>query len=134
MSDTARLQWSLLVMRAAIFVVMSMWTIDKFVNPGHAAAVYEKFYFLGGFGSTVMIMIGTVEILILLGFLLGLYKTWTYGAVLVFHSVSTFSAYMKYLTPFDGPNLLFFAAWPMWAACVVLYLLREQDRKLTFGR
>jgi hypothetical protein len=29
------------------------------------------------------------------------------------------------LAPFD--NLLFFAAWPMLAACITLYLLRDLD-------
>jgi putative oxidoreductase len=28
-------------------------------------------------------------------------------------------------------NLLFFAAWPMLAACIALYLLRDQDTLLT---
>ena len=41
------------------------------------------------------------------------------------HAVSTFSSYQQYINAWD--NLLFFAAWPMLAACVVLYLLREAD-------
>ena len=134
MTDNDKIEWSLLLMRLTIFLVMLMWTIDKFVNPGHAAAVYENFYFLGGLGTTVMTVLGAIELLVLAGFLLGLYRTWTYGAVLAFHSVSTFSSYKQYLAPFDGAHLLFFAAWPMWAACVTLFLLRSRDRRMCLGR
>lgn len=134
MSHQARLQWSLLFMRVGVFVVMLMWTLDKFINPEHAAKVYQKFYWLAGFNDTVMALIGAAELIILLGFLLGLYKRFCYGAVLLFHAVSTLSSYQQYLTPFDGPHLLFFAAWPMLAGCLLLYLLRDDDRLLTLHR
>jgi hypothetical protein len=45
--------------------------------------------------------------------------------VLLLHAVSTFSSYRQYLDPFN--NLLFFAAWPMLAACFTLYTLRDLD-------
>ena len=37
------------------------------------------------------------------------------------------SAFSQYLAPFQGTNLLFYAAWPMLAACVTLYALRDLD-------
>jgi hypothetical protein len=103
-----------------------MWTLDKFINPGHAAKVFEHFYFLGGIEFDFMYVLAAGEMAILALFLTGYKKTFTYGFVLVIHSVSTFSAFAKYLDPFNG-NLLFFAAWPMWAACVALFLLRDKD-------
>lgn len=112
---------------------MFMWTIDKFINPGHASKVYEKFYYIAGMESVVMYVIGAIEIIILLMFLAGYMKKYTYGAVLIFHAVSTLSSFKQYLAPFEGPNLLFFAAWPMLAACIALFLLREQDRMLSAG-
>lgn len=33
----------------------------------------------------------------------------------------------QYLHPFEGVNLLLFAAWPMLAACLALYALRDAD-------
>jgi len=30
-----RLEWSLLSLRVTIFIVMFVWTLDKFVNPAH---------------------------------------------------------------------------------------------------
>jgi len=124
-----KLQFSLLFLRLAVFLVIFMWTIDKFINPGHSAKIYESFYNIGGLGNIVMYAIGVIEIILLMLFLVGYKKTFTYGAVLVIHTVSTLSAFKQYLAPFDGPNLLFFAAWPMLAACLTLFLLRDQDKK-----
>jgi uncharacterized membrane protein YkgB len=128
-----KLHLSLLLLRLGVFLVMFMWTIDKFINPGHAAKVYEKFYYIAGMESAVMYVIGAIEIIILLMFLAGYMKKYTYGAVLIFHAVSTLSSFKQYLAPFEGPNLLFFAAWPMLAACIALFLLREQDKLLSAG-
>jgi len=128
-----RLRISLLLLRISVFGVMFMWTLDKFVNPAHATAVYEHFYMIGGLAPTVMRSLGALELLILIGFVAGIAKTWTYGAVLVFHAVSTLSTYAQYLAPFEETNLLFFAAWPMLAACLALFLLRDQDRLATWS-
>jgi uncharacterized membrane protein YkgB len=116
---------SLLLLRLGIFVVFLFWTLDKFVQPEHAARVFESFYGLGGLGEAAFYGIGVVQMVLIIGFVLGVMKTWTYGAVLVFHAVSTLSSFGKYLQPFD--NLLFLAAWPMLAACAALFLLRDYD-------
>ena len=128
-----KLQLSLLLLRVTVFLVMFMWTIDKFVNPGHAAKVYESFYYIAGLESVVMYAIGAAEMVLLLLFLAGYKKTLTYGAVLILHAVSTLSSFNQYLAPFEGPHLLFFAAWPMLAACFTLFLLRDQDKMLSLG-
>ena len=122
-----RLPITLLLLRLSVFLVMLMWTIDKFINPGHAAGVYAKFYFLGGLGPSVMYLVGVVELVLIIGFVLGVQKPVTYGAVLALHGISTLSAFRQYVAPFDGPNLLFFAAWPALAACYALYVLRDHD-------
>ena len=59
--------------------------------------------------------------------MIGAWKSVTYGAVLLLHAVSTLSSYQQYLHPFEGANLLFFAAWPMLAARAALFLLRDVD-------
>ena len=108
---------------------MLMWTIDKFVRPEHAAAVYENFYFISGLNNTIFHLIGAIQLAIIIGFLLGYQKKITYGAVLLLHGISTLSSFAKYLAPFSDGNLLFYAAWPMLAACFALYYLRDLDTR-----
>lgn len=133
MDTNNRLPLALFCLRIGVFVVMFMWTVDKFLRPEHAASVFESFYFLSGLGSGVFYLIGAVELVIIAGFLAGFQKRWTYGTVLVLHGISTISTLKQYLAPFEGPNLLFFAAWPMLAACFALYYLRDLDTMWTVG-
>jgi putative oxidoreductase len=134
MRQEDRIALSLVLMRLTVFLLMFMWTIDKFINPDHAAGVYAKFYFLGGLGSVAIYVIGVIELAILVGFILGIKKQFTYGAVLIFHGISTLSAFRQYFAPFEGPNLLFFAAWPALAACFALYSLRDLDTWWVLGQ
>ena len=131
MNKKIRIEWSLFLLRLGVFVVMFTWTLDKFINPGHAAKIFESFYFISGIGEEIMMVIGAVELLIILAFLGGLWKRFTYGFVMIVHGVSTFSSWKQYTI---DVNLLFFAAWPMLAACIALYLLRDLDMKFTLRR
>lgn len=115
---------SLLLLRVTIAVVMAVWALDKIINPGHAGAVFSNFYGIEIRASELAI-IGGVQLVIIAAFVAGLFKTITYGAVLLMHAGSTLSSWRQYLEPFD--HLLFFAAWPMLAGCIALFLLRKDD-------
>jgi hypothetical protein len=65
--ESRRIAIALLVLRFTIFFVMLIWTIDKFVRAAHAGSVYEHFYFLPGFGGTMIFAIGVTELLLLVG-------------------------------------------------------------------
>jgi hypothetical protein len=126
-----RLPLALLTLRLGVFVVMFVWTLDKLFAPAHAAGVFAHFYAMSGLGSTVMYAIGGLELVIVVGFVLGIARRFTYGAVLAFHAVSTLASFPMYLNPAQGR--LFYAAWPMLAACFTLYLLRDSDTLWTLG-
>ncbi len=127
-SDTQnRIEWSLFSLRLGTFIVMIMWTLDKFFNPGHSAKIFEHFYGISGSTDTVAYIIGTLQLILMLAFLVGIKKRLTYGIIFVMHGLTTLSSYNQYIDGFN--NLLFFAAWPMWAACFALYLLRDLDVK-----
>ena len=125
--DSNRVGVALLVLRVTIFLVMLVWTIDKFVEPQHASKIMEHFYFIKGVGNSIIYIIGAIELAILGAFVVGFAKRWSYGLVLLFHAVSTLSSYKQYLHPLVAPNILFFAAWPMLGACFALYYLRDLD-------
>ena len=127
MTSDQRLPVSLLVLRLSVFLVMFIWTLDKLLRPEHMASVFERYYGISGLGSNAAYLIGGAELLLIMAFLSGLWKRWTYGAVLLLHALSTLASVGKYLAPFEAHNLLYFAAWPMLAACTALYLLRDSD-------
>jgi uncharacterized membrane protein YphA (DoxX/SURF4 family) len=126
-----QLPLSLLLLRVSIFVVFLVWTLDKFFNPGHFGGILTAFYGYDQGGAFLAYVVGSLQMILNVAFVLGLFKTWTYGAVMVFHAGSTIMPFAYYLQPFD--NLLFFTAWPMLAACIALFLLRDYDT-MTLGR
>jgi len=134
MSLEERLPVSLFLMRVSVFVVMLLWTIDKFYDPDHAALVFRVFYYFPPVPHGVIYAIGAAQLLIILGFLLGVFKTFTYGVVFLMHAVSTLSTFKQYMVPYEETNLLFFTAWPMLAACFVLMYLRRWDVLMVAGR
>ncbi|WP_045452459.1 hypothetical protein [Vibrio campbellii] len=115
---------SLLALRLSIALVFIMWALDKVLVPEHAMKVFSGFYGLD-ISSGFSVALGIAQLVFIGIFVAGLWKNMTYLAILVLHAGSTFSSFAKYLDPFN--NLLFFAAWPMLAACFALYLLREHD-------
>ena len=123
-----RIESCLFLLRLGIFVVMFIWTMGKFFDPAHAIRYYERFFLIGGMVKPIVYTIGAIETLIILAFVAGLWKRYTYGIVMLLHAVSTFMTWKKYTIDI---NLLFFAAWPMLAACITLYLLRDLDVKFT---
>ena len=121
---SAKLKISLFFTRMSIFLVFLMWTLDKIFNPEHGSKIFEKFYGLT-VTADMMMLVGFLQLAFVGAFGLGLWKKWVYLAVLVLHAGSTLSSLPLYLDPFN--NLLFFAAWPMLAACFVLFMLKEYD-------
>lgn len=126
-----RLGVSLFLLRASVFVVMILWSIQKLVAPEAAAGIFESFYYIGGLTAPLLYTIAVAQMVVEVAFVLGVLRFWTYGFVLVTHAFSTLSSWQQYLQPLD--NMLFLAAVPMLAACVALFLLREQDNFLSLG-
>jgi putative oxidoreductase len=128
----SNLQWSLLFLRVGVFIVMFIWTLDKFVNPAHSIKIFEHFYKIDGLNDIIAYGLGALQLILVIAFLFGIKKRLSYGLIFLIHAGSTLSAYALYIDAFN--NLLFFAAWPMLAACAALYLLRDADTKFTLGK
>ncbi|MEL6902186.1 MAG: hypothetical protein AAFP07_14630 [Cyanobacteria bacterium J06606_4] len=126
-----RISLVLLLTRISIFIAMMIWVLDKFLQPDHAAAVFQSFYGVGGIGPGISYFLGTVQLVIVIAFLLGYQKTISYGLVLLMHAASTIVSFPKYLAPFESANILFFASWPMLAACFAVFYLRDLDTRGT---
>ena len=127
-----RVSLVLLFTRISIFITMIVWVLDKFVKPEHTAKVFESFYGIGGISAPISYVLGAIQLVIVLAFLVGFQKKISYGLVFLMHAASTLISFPRYLAPFD--NLLFYSAWPMLAACFAMYWLRDLDVRGTIGQ
>lgn len=126
-----KIKLPLIALRLGVFITLAVWVADKFINPDHTAAVWARYYNVENIGVIMSYLAGTVQACAVIGFLLGFAKRYTYGFVLLMQLMGTLAPISKYLAPYEGVNILFFAAWPMLAACITLYILRDYDTYLS---
>ena len=129
-----RLPTALLLLRLGLAVFFAIWIADKFARPEHTAAVWAGFYAFEGMPELGSYLIGGIQAVVLLLFVLGTVKTLSYGALLLMHGITTLASFPVYLAPWESANILFFAAWPTLAALAALFLLRDADTLLPWGR
>lgn len=121
----------LLAMRLGVATVFMAWTIDKIVNYSHNSTMISHYYGLI-ISQPVLLTVGIIELLILLAFIAGMYKTFTYGFILLAHTGSTIVSFHKLLPPYEIHQLLYFGSIPMLGACIGLFLMRKKDTLLSF--
>jgi len=61
MQTDRRISLVLFLNRLSVFLVMLLGTLDKLLNPSHAARVMERFYFLPGVSQTLLFVLGGIE-------------------------------------------------------------------------
>ena len=130
MTDEGKLQISLALIRISMGLFFLVWSIEKIIAPELTQRVFQRFYFLE-INPTASVILGIIQTLIVLMFMLGLFKTLSYGALLGMHTVSVLSTYQQILNPYQPPNHMFWAAVPVLAALVALFILRHEDRLFT---
>lgn len=133
MSLQQKLGISLALIRFTMGAFFLVWSIEKIIHPETIQKVFSRFYLIE-ISPTVAVAIGVVQTLIIFAFMAGLFKVWTYGAILGMHAVSTLSTYKELFNPYEPPNHLFWAAVPTLAASIALFLLRKEDNLLTLSR
>ncbi|MBE9068172.1 DoxX protein [Leptolyngbya cf. ectocarpi LEGE 11479] len=127
MGNRSSLQISLAIIRFSIGLFFGVWSIEKIIHPELTQQVFETFYKVQ-ISISLSIGIGIFQSLVILVFILGLLKTWSYGLLLGMHLVSTLSTYERLLNPYEPPNHLFWAGIPVLGAIIALFLLRDSDQ------
>ncbi|NWG45256.1 MAG: DoxX protein [Alphaproteobacteria bacterium] len=129
-----KLPIALAIIRYSVFAFFAVWVVEKFVKPESTVAIWKIFYFTENLPLEASYGIGVVQAVILIGFVLGLARTWTYGLLTLMHALSTLSTYEPLLDPYTRVNHLFWAAVPTLGAMIALFLLREADTIGTLRR
>lgn len=132
MTETKFLKPALFITRLFIFLFLLPWQILRFTNHESAAGIAKGFYKFS-MSPTVGLIIGVFMMALLIAFLVGFKKTWTYGLVLALHAIGTITTLGKLLPPYEGYDRLFVAAVPVVGAMLLLWVLRKEDTLLSLG-
>ena len=131
---TASAEKTLPIVRVSLFIFMFLWAAEKLMRPEGYQGIFRSFYGLD-LGVMPIYAIGIAQILLLVAFVAGVYRTFTYGAVFAMSAASLFVSYRQILFLYtDQGNLLFVASIPVAAASLLLFLMRDQDNWLTLQR
>lgn len=127
MTETPRaLAPALLAIRLGLAAMFAVWVADKLLSVETAQRVFSTFYFAAPPKEAIWAL-GIAQGVIVLAFAAGFLRTFSYGAILLMHSVSTIATYERLLEPLARPNILFWAAVPVLGAALALFLLRRYD-------
>ncbi len=133
MTEDKTLGWALFALRIGLAILFLIWALDKLLNVDHAKAVFAGFYGQNAetMGDFLPYALGAAQMLLVLAFAAGAFKTISYGALLLMHLATTIVSLKMHADPFAVPNILFWANWPILGALIALFLLRDRDRMLS---
>ncbi|MHA2937321.1 DoxX family membrane protein [Vibrio sp. RC27] len=122
---------SLLLLRVSLGWLMVIWGADKVFNIEHSLIVANKFYF-GLFTSTSIVpVLGVLQILIGLCIVVGFARKWTFPVLAVLNAGSLMAVFKSVLDPWGwflaGTNALFYPSIIIFAASLLLIALQEED-------
>ena len=126
-NQNSALALSLLLIRLGVGLVFFMWTIDKLINPEHTIRVFAFYYKISWLTVGLSYAVGAVQMVVVLAFIGGALKKYSYMAIFVMHFISTASTYPRLFDPWSDTNLLFYASIPMLAGCWALWAVRGMD-------
>ncbi|MGH7545804.1 MAG: DoxX family membrane protein [Gemmatimonadota bacterium] len=131
-------QNALLFLRISIGLLLVVWGLDKIVNPDHAMAVSEGFYFGIMSFPALLPIFGIIEIAVGAAVIAGFMRKYAYPAALLFNGVSMLAVWKHILDPWGWylgeTNALFFPSLIIFAGALVLYAFQDQDVKIIGGR
>ena len=123
--------FSLLALRVSIALLVLIWGIDKIVDPGHAVAVSDTFYFSVLSLPSLLPILGGLQVLVALLAMVGLFRQWIDPLILLINLGSLLGVWRSIIDPWgwwmDGTNALFFPSLTVAAGCLLLIVFRGQE-------
>lgn len=115
---------SLALLRLTLGILLFWWGTDKIMDVDHAMAVSDRFY-LGLLSHPGLLpVLGAVQMVLALVFLLGYKRRWVDPAVALVYLVTAVGVWRSLLDPFgyvlEGTNALFFPSAVVLAGSLVL--------------
>lgn len=122
---------ALFFLRASIALLVLVWGLDKIVDPGHAMAVSDRFYFGLLSHPALLPMVGAAQVGVALLGLVGLFRRFIDPVILLINLGSLLSVWRSIVDPwgwvFEGTNALFFPSLIVLAGCILLLAFRDYE-------
>lgn len=131
-SQSKGLTWGLLILRLGLGVFLAICALNKVINPEAMIPLFLEFYYID-VSSFFVVILGALELMLSLLFIMGMYKTLSYGIALVSQIIMLIACYEKIKIPAKSESL-FFMLIPIIFAFGALFVMRNLDNKWTLTR
>lgn len=124
-------EWSLLLLRISLGLLMLIWGADKLVNVDHGMLVSEHFY-MGAFSRPALLAaFGAAQAVAGLCIVLGLFRRVLYPLLIAITGVTLIAVWRSIVDPWgwylEGANVLFYPSLIIFAGALTLLAFREFD-------
>ena len=133
MTNEKRLEIGLFVMRFSIGIFFLALMIQKLVTTLATQEIFKGFYAFE-IPTAALYPLLFIAAFLIVAFLSGLYKTFSYGALLGMQLVYLSVMYNEMLDPSKPDYVLFWGSIPLLGALITLFLLRDNDNFLTYNQ
>lgn len=122
---------ALLALRASLGLLMVVWGADKFASPEHGIAVADRFYFGLPLGMAIMPFLGTVQVALGLGVVMGVLRRYLYPILAAATGLTLVGVWRSIVDPWgwylEGTSALFFPSLIIFAGVMVVWAFRDED-------
>ncbi|SLN44128.1 hypothetical protein [Pseudooctadecabacter jejudonensis] len=122
-----KLPAALLIIRLSIAGFFGVWASLKFYRPEWFENVFRNMYGLDFITQDLSTYVGSVQMIIVVIFALGLFRTFSYGALVLMQGAGVLGSASNLMNYTSYPNNLMWAAVPALGAAIALFILRHDD-------
>ncbi len=129
MTQQRRIEISSLIMRITAAIFLGLWATLKFHHPEWQRNIFTGFYKINfiEISDALSYGLGTIQLLIVFAFALGLWRFWTYGLVMLMSAAGVLGSLGAFAEYFNYPKNLMLASIPTLGALIALFVLRDLD-------
>ena len=129
MTQERRIEIALLIIRVTAAIFFGLWATLKFHHPEWQRNIFEGAYNISFLTITdnLSYFLGTVQIIIILAFVSGFMRTWTYGAIMLMSAAGVIGSLGSFMTYYNYPKNLMLTSIPTLGALIALFILRDMD-------
>lgn len=126
-------KYALFITRILITLFLTPWVLMRFTTPDASKGIAAKYYKVSTLPDIVNTGVGVLWVILLLAFVTGFKKQFSYAIVLGLHTIGT-AMTLPYLVPgTENFNILFMAALPTIGAMLLLHSMRNEDTFLSLN-
>jgi len=106
-----------------------VWATLKFHHPEWQRNIFEGAYNISFFTVTdnLSYFLGTLQIIVVLAFVSGFMRTWTYGLMMLMSAAGVIGSLSSFMVYYNYPKNLMLTSIPTLGALIALFLLRDLD-------